>query len=67
MRVRAFQEVLQKAGYVSPIRTTRGDDIDAACGQLVGLVEDRTKRSERWQAKIAPQVVEVRPAQHKQR
>ncbi|PCJ33533.1 MAG: 23S rRNA (adenine(2503)-C(2))-methyltransferase RlmN [Moraxellaceae bacterium] len=65
MRVRAFQEVLQKAGYVSPIRTTRGDDIDAACGQLVGLVEDRTKRSERWQATIESQVVEVRPAQNK--
>jgi len=30
------------------IRTTRGDDIDAACGQLVGQVEDRTRRSERY-------------------
>ena len=62
MRVRAFQEVLQKAGFVSPIRTTRGDDIDAACGQLVGQVQDKTRRSERWQAKINPEVVEVRPA-----
>jgi len=30
------------------VRTTRGDDIDAACGQLVGQVMDRTRRSERY-------------------
>jgi 23S rRNA (adenine2503-C2)-methyltransferase len=32
------------------VRKTRGDDIDAACGQLVGKVRDRTRRSERLQA-----------------
>jgi 23S rRNA (adenine2503-C2)-methyltransferase len=30
------------------VRTTRGEDIDAACGQLVGQVMDRTRRSERY-------------------
>jgi len=45
---RRFQTVLNEAGYVATIRTTRGDDIDAACGQLVGRVEDRTRRSQRY-------------------
>lgn len=49
-RIERFQSLLMKAGYVTTIRTTRGDDIDAACGQLVGKVQDRTKRSQRWQA-----------------
>jgi len=43
-----FQSVLNEAGYVATIRTTRGDDIDAACGQLVGRVEDRTRRSRKY-------------------
>ena len=47
-RVKAFQKVLNEAGFIAPIRTTRGDDIDAACGQLVGQVQDRTRRSERY-------------------
>ena len=42
----AFQRVLQDAGFVATIRKTRGEDIDAACGQLAGQVQDRTKR--RW-------------------
>ena len=46
--VLAFQNVLVKAGYTATVRTTRGDDIDAACGQLVGEVTDRTRRSERY-------------------
>jgi 23S rRNA (adenine2503-C2)-methyltransferase len=45
----AFQRALTEAGYICTIRTTRGDDIDAACGQLVGKVQDRTRRAERWQ------------------
>ncbi|MBE0485102.1 23S rRNA (adenine(2503)-C(2))-methyltransferase RlmN [Marinobacter sp.] len=45
---RRFQTVLNEAGYVATIRTTRGDDIDAACGQLVGRVDDRTRRSQRY-------------------
>ena len=36
------------AGYNVTVRTTRGEDIDAACGQLVGQVLDRTRRSERY-------------------
>jgi 23S rRNA (adenine2503-C2)-methyltransferase len=47
-RVKAFQRVLNEAGFIAPVRTTRGDDIDAACGQLVGQVADRTKRKQRY-------------------
>jgi 23S rRNA (adenine2503-C2)-methyltransferase len=43
-RIRAFAGALQEAGIVTTIRRTRGDDIDAACGQLAGQVHDRTKR-----------------------
>jgi len=39
--------VLQDAGIVTTIRKTRGDDIDAACGQLAGEVQDRTNVQER--------------------
>ena len=42
-RVRRFANALQDAGSVATIRKTRGDDIDAACGQLAGQVHDRTK------------------------
>ncbi|CBL45758.1 Conserved hypothetical protein [gamma proteobacterium HdN1] len=52
-RVKAFQEVLLKADYVTTIRTTRGDDIDAACGQLVGQVQDRTRRQAQWSQQIS--------------
>ncbi|MBB2894866.1 23S rRNA (adenine(2503)-C(2))-methyltransferase RlmN [Pseudomonas sp. AS2.8] len=45
---RRFQELLQQAGFNVTVRTTRGDDIDAACGQLVGQVMDRTRRSQRY-------------------
>jgi 23S rRNA (adenine2503-C2)-methyltransferase len=41
-RVQAFARVLQDAGIVTTVRRTRGDDIDAACGQLAGEVQDRT-------------------------
>lgn len=46
--MRRFQQILIDAGYTTTIRTTRGDDIDAACGQLAGQVNDRTKRSQRY-------------------
>jgi 23S rRNA (adenine2503-C2)-methyltransferase len=46
-RVLAFAAVLQEAGIVTTIRKTRGDDIDAACGQLAGEVQDRTGARER--------------------
>ncbi|MDA1371859.1 MAG: 23S rRNA (adenine(2503)-C(2))-methyltransferase RlmN [Proteobacteria bacterium] len=42
-----FRQILQKAGYTVTVRTTRADDIGAACGQLVGEVTDQTRRSER--------------------
>ncbi len=41
-RIQAFARVLQDAGLVTTVRKTRGDDIDAACGQLAGEVQDRT-------------------------
>ncbi|MGH8757598.1 MAG: radical SAM protein, partial [Burkholderiales bacterium] len=42
-----FRDVLTRSGIVVTTRKTRGDDIDAACGQLVGQVQDRTKRKSR--------------------
>jgi 23S rRNA (adenine2503-C2)-methyltransferase len=45
--VLSFARVLQDAGVVTTIRKTRGDDIDAACGQLAGEVQDRTRARER--------------------
>jgi 23S rRNA (adenine2503-C2)-methyltransferase len=53
-RILAFQSVLQEAGLVATVRTTRGADIDAACGQLAGQVRDKTKRRTRR--------IEIRPA-----
>jgi len=44
-RIGRFAEVLQQAGLTVTTRRTRGEDIDAACGQLAGEVEDRTRRS----------------------
>jgi 23S rRNA (adenine2503-C2)-methyltransferase len=46
-QIRVFGEILLEAGIVTTIRKTRGDDIDAACGQLAGQVLDRTRRNER--------------------
>ncbi|HEX3063770.1 MAG TPA: 23S rRNA (adenine(2503)-C(2))-methyltransferase RlmN [Usitatibacter sp.] len=43
-RVRRFQQILLDAGYIATVRKTRGDDIDAACGQLAGQVVNRMKR-----------------------
>ncbi len=55
-RVRAFQEKLVAAEYATMVRTTRGQDIQAACGQLVGEVADKTRRQEKYQ-RIAAGVV----------
>jgi len=46
-RVQAFAQVLLDAGIVTTVRRTRGDDIDAACGQLAGEVQDRTHAQDR--------------------
>ncbi len=51
--VRRFAETLIAAGLVATTRKTRGDDIDAACGQLAGKVTDKTRRTRR--------VVEIQP------
>ncbi|NMM77852.1 23S rRNA (adenine(2503)-C(2))-methyltransferase [Acidovorax sp. SRB_14] len=45
--VTAFAKMLSDAGIVTTVRKTRGDDIDAACGQLAGEVQDRTRATER--------------------
>jgi 23S rRNA (adenine2503-C2)-methyltransferase len=45
--VRRFSDILNSAGIVTTTRKTRGDDIDAACGQLAGQVRDRTRRAPR--------------------
>jgi 23S rRNA (adenine2503-C2)-methyltransferase len=44
-QIRAFQEILQQAGLIATVRRTRGDEIDGACGQLAGEVQDRTRRA----------------------
>ncbi len=47
VKIESFKNVLIDAGLVATIRKTRGDDIDAACGQLAGQVQDKTKRTQR--------------------
>jgi 23S rRNA (adenine2503-C2)-methyltransferase len=47
-----FRDILQHDGYTVTVRTTRGDDIAAACGQLAGEVNDRTKRQERYKKRL---------------
>jgi 23S rRNA (adenine2503-C2)-methyltransferase len=49
-----FRDVLMQAGLIATIRKTRGDDIDAACGQLAGRVQDRTRRVKRRQETLTP-------------
>ncbi|MDF2181929.1 23S rRNA (adenine(2503)-C(2))-methyltransferase RlmN [Neptuniibacter sp. CAU 1671] len=44
----AFKEIVVRGGIVTTVRRTRGDEIDAACGQLVGQVADRTRRSQKY-------------------
>ena len=47
--INIFKDILMEADLVTTVRKTRGDDIDAACGQLAGQVKDKTKRQEKWQ------------------
>jgi len=67
-RIKAFAQILMDAGIVTTVRKTRGDDIDAACGQLAGEVKDRTRVNERmskmaeYQQKFGPnfgKIVEI--------
>jgi len=46
--IQTFKEIMLKAGIITTVRRTRGDDVDAACGQLVGQVQDRTRRSQKY-------------------
>jgi 23S rRNA (adenine2503-C2)-methyltransferase len=50
--IRAFQKLLLDAGVLTMVRRTRGDDIDAACGQLKGQVLDRTRRNADFRRKL---------------
>lgn len=56
-RIDAFRDVLMAAGLMTITRKTRGDDIDAACGQLAGKIQDRTDRTKRRQ-----RITEIRSA-----
>ncbi len=51
-RINRFRDIVHNAGITTVTRKTRGDDIAAACGQLVGNVNDRTRRSERFEISI---------------
>jgi len=53
-RIVAFQRILQDCGLVTTVRKTRGDDIDAACGQLAGQVQDKTRRTVKLHRVAAP-------------
>ena len=52
-----FRDILQKAGHIVTVRTTRGDDISAACGQLAGAVNDKTRRNERYMQQHQEQLI----------
>jgi 23S rRNA (adenine2503-C2)-methyltransferase len=55
--IQTFSEILQEAGFVTIVRKTRGDDISAACGQLVGEVHDKSHRTRQWQKKLTTPIV----------
>jgi 23S rRNA (adenine2503-C2)-methyltransferase len=57
-RVAEFARLLSEAGIVTTVRKTRGDDIDAACGQLAGDVKDRTRAAERMARR---RTIEIKP------
>ena len=62
-QVAVFAKMLSDAGIVTTVRKTRGDDIDAACGQLAGEVQDRTRVDERM---AKQRVVVIHQAAHNQ-
>ncbi|WP_321908914.1 23S rRNA (adenine(2503)-C(2))-methyltransferase RlmN [Paraburkholderia sp. J11-2] len=62
-QIKRFAQILMDAGVVTTVRKTRGDDIDAACGQLAGEVKDRTRLAERM-SRDTGKVIEVRPVRH---
>ena len=59
-RINRFRDILHNNGVIATVRKTRGDDIEAACGQLAGNVMDRTRRSEKFKQLKEMQKTEVR-------
>ena len=57
--IRAFQKILLDANVLTMVRRTRGDDIDAACGQLKGQVVDRTRRQAEFRRKLEGNVADA--------
>ncbi|MEO7433064.1 MAG: 23S rRNA (adenine(2503)-C(2))-methyltransferase RlmN [Dokdonella sp.] len=57
--IRAFQKILLDADVLTMVRRTRGDDIDAACGQLKGQVMDRTRRQAEFRRKLEAGVADA--------
>jgi 23S rRNA (adenine2503-C2)-methyltransferase len=57
--IRAFQKILLDANVLTMVRRTRGDDIDAACGQLKGQVADRTRRQAEFRRKLEQGVADA--------
>jgi len=55
-RINRFSDILHKQGVIVTVRRTRGDDIEAACGQLAGDVMDRTRRAEKFRQKQADKI-----------
>lgn len=55
-RINRFRDVLHNAGTIVTVRRTRGDDIEAACGQLAGDVMDRTRRAEKFRQSQAKKI-----------
>ena len=56
-RINRFRDELHNAGVIVTVRKTRGDDIEAACGQLAGDVMDRTRRQQKFRQKQAEKIV----------
>jgi 23S rRNA (adenine2503-C2)-methyltransferase len=59
-RITQFAQILSDAGIVTTVRKTRGDDIDAACGQLAGEVQDRTRLAQRQPTLVPIRMLERR-------
>ena len=55
-RINRFRDILHESGVIVTVRRTRGDDIEAACGQLAGDVMDRTRRAEKFRQKQAEKI-----------
>ena len=65
--VERFRDILAGAAIIATVRKTRGDDIDAACGQLAGDVRDRTRRTQRRleRASLQGHAARAKPAEER--